>query len=98
LASSTTLTSADPSTTRMFTVTDGSIRKNGSGYSALICFTSKLKHSLSGSLPRHNTIFQAKSLAILAALDWIVSTSLSKLRNLFRLQIRTCCFYSIRVH
>ena len=25
-------------------------------------------------------------------------TSLSKLRNLFRLQIRTCCFYSIRVH
>jgi hypothetical protein len=38
LASSTTLTSADPSTTRMFTVTDGSIRKNGSGYSALICF------------------------------------------------------------
>jgi ribonuclease HI len=73
-ASSTTITSADPSTTRILTVTDGSIRKNGAGYSALICLTSELKHSLSGSLPRHNTLFQAEGLAILATLDWIVST------------------------
>jgi ribonuclease HI len=73
-ASSTTLTSAEPSTTRIFTVTNDSIRKNGAGYSALICFTSKLKHSLSGSLPRHTTIFQAEGFSILAALDWIFST------------------------
>jgi hypothetical protein len=37
-ASSKTLTSADPSTTRIFT--DGSIHKNGAGFSVLICFTS----------------------------------------------------------
>ena len=71
-ASLKTLTSADPSTTRIFT--DGSIHKNGAGFSVLICFTSELNHSISGSLPRHTTIFQAEGFAILAALECIVST------------------------
>ena len=71
-ASSKTFTSADPSTTRIFI--DGSIHKNGAGFSVLICFTSELNHSISGSLPRHTTIFQAEGFAILAALECIVST------------------------
>jgi hypothetical protein len=71
--SSTTLTSSDPTTTNIFT--DGLIWKYGAGFSALICFSPELKHSLFGSLPRHTTIFQAEGHAILADLKRIVSTN-----------------------
>lgn len=71
-SSSDSTISASLPTTRIFT--DGSIGKNGAGFSAIIFPAPNLQHSLAGSLPHHTSIFQAEGYAILAALNWIVST------------------------